>query len=468
MIDIAPELLEKVQQSFEAETAGLRDEIANGVKSYEEAYAYAIQVGEALSKSFGVNITAEILPDGMMYYNIADKVVRPMLQAEYELTSAAAVQAQRSANQAAGIGIKPLTADFDEDRAQGIIDRVSSQPFEEVSWLLNEPVKSFSKNVVDQTLEKNVEFQGKSGLSPKIRRTANGETCEWCQAVAGTYEYPNVPKDVYRRHANCDCVVEYIDGGKHPGMKQNVWTKKWEDDEFISPQELIDKVKNKISESKEKKDNANQLKDIGFSSVDRKWLLQVDKELQTSSIAQLRDLEDRFGAVQKGSIGVEVKKGKGGATTVQVQTSTSTILKFGKDSFGDKAQYLQIMRRDLLDGWCMPCSNDDETLCKYIVTHEYGHILQNSLIKDEMSVKMGSRADFARYYRNEIEDIARHLDPDYEPEKYTSGYIQDTKANNPSKYDYEFFAECFANSQLGEPNVLGQAMNQWLESRGYQ
>ena len=214
MTDIAPELLEKVQQSFEAETAGLRDEIANGVKSYEEAYAYAIQVGEALSKSFGVNITPEVLPDGMMYYNIADKVVRPMLQAEYELTSAAAVQAQGSANRAAGIGIKPLTADFDENRAQGIIDRVSSQPFEEVSWLLNEPVKSFSKNVVDQTLEKNVEFQGKSGLSPKIRRTANGETCEWCQAVAGTYEYPNVPKDVYRRHANCDCVVEYLDGGK--------------------------------------------------------------------------------------------------------------------------------------------------------------------------------------------------------------------------------------------------------------
>ncbi|MBO5514200.1 MAG: hypothetical protein J5961_06400 [Mogibacterium sp.] len=214
MTDIAPELLEKVQQSFEAETAGLKEEIANGVKSYEEAYAYAIQVGEALSKSFGVNITPEVLPDGMMYYNIADKVVRPMLQAEYELTSAAAIQAQRSANQAAGIGIKPLAADFDEDRAQGIIDRVSSQPFEEVSWLLNEPVKSFSKNVVDQTLEKNVEFQGKSGLSPKIRRTANGETCEWCQAVAGTYEYPNVPKDVYRRHANCDCVVEYLDGGK--------------------------------------------------------------------------------------------------------------------------------------------------------------------------------------------------------------------------------------------------------------
>lgn len=243
MIDIAPELLEKVQQSFEAETASLKEEIANGVKSYEEAYSYAIKVGEALSKSFGVNITPEVLPDGMMYYNIADKVVRPMLQAEYEISSVAAVQAQRSANRAAGIGIKAQVADFDEERAQGIIDRVSSQPFDEVSWLLNEPVKSFSKNVVDQTLEKNVEFQGKSGLSPKIRRTATGETCEWCQAVAGTYSYPNVPKDVYRRHANCDCIVEYIEGGRY----QDVWSKEISDtsraDRIAAAQRMEDEAR---------------------------------------------------------------------------------------------------------------------------------------------------------------------------------------------------------------------------------
>lgn len=222
MTDIAPELLEKVQQSFEAETASIKEEIAKGVKSYEEAYAYAIKVGEALSESFGVNITPEVLPDGMMYYNIANKVVRPMLRAEYEISSAAAVQAQRSANKAAGIGIKAQVAEFDEEKAQGIIDRVSSQPFEEIKWILNEPVKTFSKNVVDNTLQKNVEFQGKSGLSPKIRRTATGETCEWCQSVAGTYEYPNVPKDVYRRHANCDCIVEYIEGGKYQDVHSKV------------------------------------------------------------------------------------------------------------------------------------------------------------------------------------------------------------------------------------------------------
>lgn len=221
MTDIAPELLEKVQERFEAETAGLREEIKSGVKSYEEAYDYAIKVGEALSRSFGVNITPEVLPDGMMYYNIADKVVRPMLMTEYNLTSEAAVSAQRSVNKAAGIGIRPLKAEFDAEKAQGIIDRVSSQPFEEIKWILNEPVKTFSKNVVDQTIKKNVEFQGKSGLHPKIVRRASAGACQWCQEVAGTYEYPDVPDDVYRRHANCDCTTEYVSGGKY----QDVWTK---------------------------------------------------------------------------------------------------------------------------------------------------------------------------------------------------------------------------------------------------
>ena len=166
MNDISPELLKKVQESFEQGTAALREDIKNGVKSYEEAYEYAKQAGEILSKSFGVNITTEVLPDGKMYYNIADKVVRPMLEAEYEIASEAAVSAQKSANKAAGIGIKPLQAEFDAEKVQGIIDRVSSQPFDEIKWILNEPVKTFAKNVVDQTLEKNVEFQGKSGLSP--------------------------------------------------------------------------------------------------------------------------------------------------------------------------------------------------------------------------------------------------------------------------------------------------------------
>lgn len=239
MDDISPELLNKIQKYFAEDVAAIQEEIKSGRMSYEEAYGASIRVGTALSKAFNENISAEILPDGRMYYNIANKVVLPMLKEEHDIVSQAAVQAQQNANKAAGLGIRAQAAEFDTDRAKGIIDRVSSEPYDDIKWILNEPVKTFAKNVVDRTLQKNVEFQGKSGLHPKIVRRASAGACEWCLAVAGTYSYPDVPHDVFRRHENCDCVTEYIDGGKY----QDVWTKK------VSSQSRVEEIQQKIANS---------------------------------------------------------------------------------------------------------------------------------------------------------------------------------------------------------------------------
>lgn len=43
-----------------------------------------------------------------------------------------------------------------------------------------------------------------------------------------TFEYPDVPKDVFRRHRYCDCTVEY---DPEDGKKVNVYTKKLVDPE---------------------------------------------------------------------------------------------------------------------------------------------------------------------------------------------------------------------------------------------
>jgi len=265
MTDIAPELLEKVQKSFSEQTAALREEIKKGVKSYKEAYEYASQVGEALSKSFGVNITPEILPDGRMYYNIADKVVRPMLEEEHNIVAEAAEGAQKAANKAAGVGIKPLKAEFDKDRAQGIIDRVSSQPYDEIEWILHEPVKTFARNTVDRTIEKNVNFHGKSGLKPKIVRSASASACQWCLDLAGTYSYPNVPKEVYARHANCSCTVEYVSGGKY----QDIWSKRIYNSKDERDAAIEERIRN-AEEAKAKADERRRLfgKNIHFKTGD--------------------------------------------------------------------------------------------------------------------------------------------------------------------------------------------------------
>jgi hypothetical protein len=61
-------------------------------------------------------------------------------------------------------------------------------------------------------------------MRPRIIRASVGGCCKWCNDVAGVYEYPNVPKDVFRRHRYCRCIVEYDpgDGSK----RKNVHTKR--------------------------------------------------------------------------------------------------------------------------------------------------------------------------------------------------------------------------------------------------
>lgn len=97
--------------------------------------------------------------------------------------------------------------------------------YDDVAWVLNEPVKTFSRGVVDESIRRNVEFHGAAGLHPRVVRTAEAGCCAWCAKLAGTYDYPDVPKDVYRRHENCRCRVTYDPGD---GRRQDIWSKEWQ------------------------------------------------------------------------------------------------------------------------------------------------------------------------------------------------------------------------------------------------
>ena len=82
---------------------------------------------------------------------------------------------------------------------------------------------NFTQSIIDDSIRENAEFHHKVGLSPKIVRTTVGNCCKWCQKLDGSYVYPNVPPDVYRRHQHCKCTVNYKTSD---GKRQNVWTKR--------------------------------------------------------------------------------------------------------------------------------------------------------------------------------------------------------------------------------------------------
>ncbi len=233
MSDIAPELLELVREQYNTglNSSTLLSEVLTAIAdhkaTYEDANNAAKEVGNILSESYK-NITSDTLPDGRMYYNIADRVVGTTMTDAYEYIADIAEQTQAILNENAGIGIKAIVPDINEDRIAGIVNRLSEAAnFEDIRWLLDAPIKNFCQSIIDDSVKSNAEFQSNTGLSPKIVRKAASGCCEWCTNLAGTYSYPNnVPDDVYRRHENCNCTVEYDPGS---GKRQNIHTKQWTD-----------------------------------------------------------------------------------------------------------------------------------------------------------------------------------------------------------------------------------------------
>lgn len=238
--DIASELLEKLQKEFKKayESSGtvkrLLKLVESGNGTYTDANDYAIEVGELLAGVFGKNLSSEVLPDGRMYYNIAKRILEPLLKNNYELAADAAVQVQQALNEKAlETGLKAVTPKLNEDRINGIVDIVSGKEyFDDIAYMLREPVINFTQSAVDDTVRENVNFQGRAGLMPKVVRRVAGNCCDWCSRLAGTYTYPDVPRDVYRRHKYCRCTVEYDPG---TGKRQNVWTKSWKE-----PKDVLD------------------------------------------------------------------------------------------------------------------------------------------------------------------------------------------------------------------------------------
>ena len=229
MKDIAPELLEKLQVDFKTRFKGnkqiqiLSKKLEDGEATYEEANQYASLLGDLLVYVYKVNINAEDLPDGKMYYNIAKRIIEPTMTQNHDLISTYTSEVQTQINHRAGYKLTGIKPTLNQDKVQGIIDRVSREDdYNKIAWILDEPIKNFSQSIVDDAVKINAQHHYASGMKPKIIRTEVGNCCDWCKEVVGTYEYPKVPKNVFRRHRFCRCTVEYVAGDK----RTNVHTKK--------------------------------------------------------------------------------------------------------------------------------------------------------------------------------------------------------------------------------------------------
>lgn len=295
--DVLPALLKEVQDNFGQEF-GKSEVVVEALKTleakkatYANANDFAIEVGEILSKALTASVTADKLPDGKMYYNIAKRLLEPVLQQNHELVADYSSKVQTVLNESAKISLAAQPVELNQDRIDGFIERFSREDkFDNVKWLLGEPIVNFTQSIVDDSIKKNAEFHAKAGLQPKIVRKTAGRCCKWCQSLAGSYNYPDVPKDVYRRHQNCRCTVDYKPGD---GKKKNIWSKKVTADSK-NKREQRRQMNIDIRDNNRKSDRIEYLEFA--KKLDSKFVpvsLAKFQELKYNDVERYKELKDR-------------------------------------------------------------------------------------------------------------------------------------------------------------------------------
>lgn len=237
MEDIGKVLYERVKANFDRRCKDhyliktISKRIANGKADMIDLSSYAGSLGAQLANAILDEVTQDLLPDGRLYYNIAKSIIEPMLRGNYDLINSVADELQASLDRKLSYRIKAQHAPFPQERVNTAIGAASQEgiDWEMVRRRMSSTPENITHAMADDYMKANAEFRSKAGMETYIERRDDGKCCEWCSKLAGRYRYPEqVPRDVFRRHDNCGCLVSYVTPG---GMRQNVWTKKWQEPE---------------------------------------------------------------------------------------------------------------------------------------------------------------------------------------------------------------------------------------------
>lgn len=287
-VDIGADLLLAITEAFQKAydqdiTIRVLEKRLNGGKAHlEDAARYSERVGELLANVYGELLSSDVLPNGRMYWNIAQKVIQEPLVNNYNLVAEASVNALTAHNAENGVGLRAQKPALNQERITGLMNKVSDAgQYDDVAFALDEPVKNFSRSVVDDAVKTNADFQAKAGLDVKIIRSTTGsETCDWCRRLAGTYDYADVRKtghDVWKRHAYCDCRIEYVSSSERYDVENFKKITKGENRERVAERKAVqtadDRTPEKIAARK-------TLAGVGEEERARKHLLRDHPEIK--------------------------------------------------------------------------------------------------------------------------------------------------------------------------------------------
>lgn len=127
MTDVAPELYKAIETDFDARMATdpiirvFRKKLEKETATTEDVSEYARRVGECASAAMISVLKEENLPNGILYLNIAEKTIKPIFRKAHQLINEAACVVQEIEDKKTGVGLKPIVADFPEERVDALI-----------------------------------------------------------------------------------------------------------------------------------------------------------------------------------------------------------------------------------------------------------------------------------------------------------------------------------------------------------
>lgn len=131
MDDIVPKLNESINKSFKKgiennawiQSFLAKVETGKNVQT-QDVSTYARELGQEASKALIQGLQPSKLPDGKLYFNIAQRTIEPLIREVYAEVNAIASQVQKLEDKKTGIGLKAVKADYPEQRVNAIISKL--------------------------------------------------------------------------------------------------------------------------------------------------------------------------------------------------------------------------------------------------------------------------------------------------------------------------------------------------------
>ena len=135
--DIVPALWEQIETTYKSKVKvdplikSLNKKVEAEKATLKEVYTYASELSKHAVGTLAACLSAENLPDGKLYWNIAERTILPLYKLVHEDIVDMAVEVTKAEDKKEGIGLKPISPEFNEERIRTIINTIVNEANEQ-------------------------------------------------------------------------------------------------------------------------------------------------------------------------------------------------------------------------------------------------------------------------------------------------------------------------------------------------